>query len=284
MIAFFNGQYLAKEDIAVSPDDRGFLFADGLYEVVLCLAGRPFCLRDHLERLEKGAAQLRFSATGFGWLEEVVIELLQKNDLQGSDALVYMQVTRGAAPRSHPFPAGDTPLTVYVSVRPFDQEPARKARQQGVAAITVADQRWARCDIKSLALTANILASQQAAEAGAFEAILVRDGVLIEGSHSNFAGVRNGELVTFPASNLILNGVTRQQTLAVAASLDIPVALQPVFADELQEYDELMLLATTMKITPVVRLDEQVIGDGAPGPVVRRLQQGFRSFEVPGYE
>ncbi len=280
MIAFFNGQYLAKEDISISPDDRGFLFADGLYEVVLCLQGKPFCLRDHLERLERGALQLRFASAQFGWLQEVVAELLRQNELERSDALVYMQVTRGAAPRTHAFPAGDTPLTVYVTARPFDQEPARKARQQGVTAITVADQRWARCDMKSLALTANILASQQAAEAGAFEAIFVRDGVLIEGSHSNFAGVRNGELVTFPACNLILDGVTRQQTLAVASSLGIPVALRPVFVEDLREHDELMLLATTMKVTPVIKLDGKVIGDGIPGPVVRRLQQGFRSIEA----
>ncbi len=280
MIAFFNGQYLAKENIAVSPDDRGFLFADGLYEVVLCLQGKPFCLDDHIERLERGAAQLRFPSTAFDWLKGVVEELLRQNELHHLDTVVYIQATRGAAPRTHTFPAADTPLSVYVTVRPFDQQPARKARQEGIAAITVADQRWARCDIKSLGLTANILACQQAQDAGAVEAVFVRDGVLVEGSHSNFAGVRHGKLVTFPACNFILDGVTRQQTLAVADSLGIPVALEPIFLRDLKEYDELMVLATTMKITPVVTLDGQSIGDGRPGPVVRRLQQGFRSLEA----
>ncbi len=280
MIAFFNGQYLPREEIFISPDDRGFLFADGLYEVVLCVQGKPFCLQDHIERLERGAVQLHFPVSEFMWLHEVVAELLQKNRLENSDAVVYMQITRGAAPRNHPFPSTKTPLTTYVFVRPFDQTPAEEARKRGIAAITVADQRWARCDLKTIGLTANILANQQAVEAGVGEAIFVRDGVLLEGSHSNFAGVRNGTLVTFPACHRILDGVTRQQTLAIASSLKIPVAFEPVFADDLESYDEFMVLATTMKVTPIVRLDGQDIGDGVPGEVVRRLQKEFLALEA----
>ncbi len=280
MIAFFNGEYLPKEEISISPDDRGFLFADGLYEVVLCVKGKPFCLQEHLKRLGKGAMQLRFPSADFMWLEEVVQELLQKHRLERSDAVVYMQLTRGAAPRNHPFPAKETPLTVYLFVRPFDQTEAEAARQRGIAAITVADQRWARCDLKSIGLTANILANQQAMEAGVGEAIFMRDGILLEGSHSNFAGVRDGKLVTFPACHRILDGVTRQQTLALASSLGIEVALEPIFINDLGSYDELMVLATTMKITPVVQLDGRQIGDGTPGSVVRHLQEGFRSLEL----
>lgn len=279
MIAFFNGGYLEKEEIVISPDDRGFLFADGLYEVILCQKGRPFYLKEHLARLSYGAEQLRFPSTEFDWLEEVAFELLCRNSLEESDATLYIQISRGAAPRTHAFPAADTPLTVYIVARPFDSAGARAGREDGIRAITVADQRWARCDIKTVSLTANILANQQAVEAGVKEAIFVRDGILIEGSHSNFVGVCRGELVTYPACNFILNGITRQVTLSLAASLGIPVSLRPVFEKDIEKYEELMVLATTMKVTPVVELDGRKIGDGKPGEVVRRLQKGFRAVE-----
>lgn len=278
MIVYFNGQYLPQKEVVISPDDRGFLFADGLYEVVLYEKGKPFHLQRHLLRLNNGAYHLRFSSTDFCWLEEVVQELLRRNNLEGADATIYIQVTRGVAPRLHAFPAPETPLTVYAIARPFDSTEARAARKNGVFAITVADQRWARCDLKTIALTANVLANQEAAKAGAKEAIFVKDGVLIEGSHSNFAGVCNGELVTYPACNNILSGITRDVTLLLAASLGIPVALRPIFQKDLSQYDELMMLATTAKVTPIVKLDDTMIGAGVPGPVVRRLQEGFRSL------
>jgi D-alanine transaminase len=273
MIAYFNGKYLPKGQIAISPDDRGFLFADGLYEVVRSYDGRLFQMAAHLERLARGARHLRLDADGYGDLGEVCRQLLAQNDLTAGGALVYIQVTRGAPPvRAHHFPAEETPLTVYATVRAF--EPNTVTHADGLAVALLPDQRWARCDMKTVGLTANALAAQQAHEMGAAEALLVRDGCVMEGSHSSFLVVEDGTVMAPPLTNYILDSISRQVVASICTQENIPFAARPIYQSHLTAADELMLAGTTLEVTPIT----EVIGierQWAPGPVTRRLQEAF---------
>ncbi|MEH0023114.1 MAG: aminotransferase class IV [Desulfobacter sp.] len=289
MIAYFNGAFLPKEEIHISPDDRGFLFADGLYEVIRVYNGRLFMADDHIARLNYGATHLNLKEQEFSRLKQVAVQLLEKNGLnnennelndgltKGSsgDATVYIQVTRGEAPRGHAFPTPSPAPTVFASAAPFDPEKSRPGRENGVSVILVPDQRWARCDMKAVGLTANVLANQQAVEKGAKEALFVRDGVVLEGTHSNFMAVIDGCLVTAPASNYILHGITRKLVLALAEAREIPARQAPVFCTDLPRISEAFITGTTTEITPVTAIDGTAVGTGAPGPVTRALQEAF---------
>ena len=279
MIVYFNGQYTAKEDVRVSPDDRGFTFGDGAYEVIRAYGGRLFRGEDHVGRLARSLGELRIEAPvlrGPGGIAQVAAELIERNGLAGGDAAVYVQVTRGVAPRKHAFPPPGTPPTVYLAASPF--QPAPDAWQNGVGVILVPDIRWARCDIKAVALLPSVLASQQAAERGAEEAVFVRDGLITEGAHTNVCAVLDGVLVTHPATNLILDGITRRVVLGLCAGLGIPTGEEPIPADDLLAAAEVMILGTTTEIKPVVRVDGRQVADGRPGPVTRRLQAAFRAL------
>ncbi len=273
MIAYWNTTYVDKESVCISPDDRGFLFADGLYEVIRSYGGRLFRTPPHLERLGYGAVHLRLPTTDFGYLSEVAVELLRRNKLEQSDALIYFQVTRGAAKRSHAFPVPQPPLTVYGVANAFDAGPALKNMETGINAITVADQRWSRCDLKTTGLTANILANQMARDAGAQEAILVRDGVLLEGTHSNFMAVFGDTLVTAPASNYILSGITRMTLLELCAEQGVKTEVRPVFAKDMHQATEALIMGTTVEVTPICQIDGKPVGSGQPGPMARLLQE-----------
>lgn len=273
MIGYLNGRFLREEDIRISPEDRGFLFADALYEVVRTYEGRLFETQAHWARLSYGAKALRFNRTDFGDLTGVAETLLRENGLTRGDATVYVQVTRGQAPRSHTFPPRDTPLTVYASARPFSP---KSFASDGVSVILVSDQRWARCDIKTVGLTANVLAQQQAADQGAYEALFVRDGAVLEGTHTNLFTVFNGTVVTPPRTNYILGGITRQVILGLCKELSIPVEESPVFESRLLEAEEIMVAGTTTEITPVVRVNGQKLRSGEPGKIARRLWKALR--------
>ncbi len=275
MIAYLNGVYLAKDEIQISPDDRGFLFADGLYEVVRGYRGRLFRLSDHLARLNYGARHLRLGQHDFSCLAAVARELISRNQLEDQEITVYFQVTRGAAPRAHAFPAAATPLTVYAAASLYHDQKMQEARQEGIRAITAPDIRWAHCDLKTTALTANVLANQQAKEAGAGEAIFMRDGVLLEGTHSNFMAVIDNTIVTAPLNNYILGGITRKVVLEICREKQIALEERPIFAIEIQNATELMVVGTITEVLPVIQLDSLTIGDGTPGPVARRLQEEF---------
>lgn len=273
-LAYYNGRYLPKQDITISPDDRGFLFADGVYDVVLAYSGEFLRFDEHLRRMQRGLRELRFPAVELDGLRDVAATLIRENGLHEIDAKVYMQVTRGAAPRSHAFPAGDVPPTVYATASPFHLH--QDAWEHGARALLVPDNRWAHCDIKSIALLPNTLAFQQAREAGAHEAVFVRDGAITEGAHTNFCAVFDDTLVTAPLSNYILSGITRQIVLELCETAGIPAQEFPVFERDVWQADECMIVGTTTEITPVVRINEQIIGDGTPGPVTQTLQQAFR--------
>ncbi|HEX7090702.1 MAG TPA: D-amino-acid transaminase [Longimicrobiales bacterium] len=275
MLVYLNGAYVPQGEARVSVEDRGFLFADGVYEVIRVYEGHPFLLEAHLERLRQGLRALRIDDPGTAGLQAVAERLLDENGLRSGDATIYIQVTRGAAPRAHAFPPAGTRPTLYVAAKRFRPHPPEYARD-GVAAITYPDTRWSRCDIKSVSLLANVLANQAAKDAGGFEALFVRDGIVIEGSHSNFFAVRDGTLVTYPACNYILAGITRQRVMELAAALGIPVAEGPIPVEALSDTTELFLSGTTTEILPVTRVDGRAIADGRPGPITQRLQRAFR--------
>nr|PZN45859.1 MAG: D-amino acid aminotransferase [Bacillota bacterium] len=274
-MVYLSGRFLPYGQAAVPVEDRGFLFGDGIYEVFRVYRGRPFRFQDHLERLTRSAREIRLDLPDLDWAA-ITGELLERNGLKGGDATVYLQVTRGAAaPRTHWFPPPGTPATVLMlarPARPVDPELV----ESGATAITHPDERWGRCDIKSINLLPNVLAKQRAVEAGAHEALFVRDGVVLEGASSNLFAVLDGRLVTYPRGPRILAGVTRGVVLELARELGIPVVEGPILVSDLDRATELFITSTTAEILPVVRVDGRPIGDGRPGPVTRALYTAFR--------
>lgn len=271
-LVYFNGTYLPKSEVRISPDDRGFLFADGIYEVVRMYDGVAFGMQDHVDRLASGMAAIGIRGVDASVMADVCVELTRRNDLVGRDAVVYIQVTRGEAPRTHHFPDPPVPPTVYANAWAFTQttDPAI-----GVAVVTAPDHRWTRCDIKSVALLPNCMAAQQAAAAGAYEAVLVRDGMALEGTRSSLFGVLRGEVRTAPESNYILPSITRAVALDLCRAEGIPVAERPMTLAEFAAADELFLAGTTTEIMPIVSVDGAPVGNGQPGPVVTRLALAF---------
>ena len=273
-IAFHNGAFLPKADVRISPEDRGFLFADGVYEVARAYAGRFFELDAHLARLRDGLAALEIRGADLGRLPKVFAELLDRNGLGHQDTLVYLQITRGVAPRTHYFPDPPVAPTVYADCRAF-QPKADPA--VGVAVITVPDTRWARCDIKTVGLLANSLANQRARTAGAMEAVFVRDGVALEARASSFFAVIDGEVRTAPCSNYILPSISRRVALELCAEAGQPHRETPVFHHELGRATELFLAGTTLEIMPIVQVDGAPVAGGRPGPVAMGLGKRFRA-------
>ena len=275
MIVYLNGAFMPKDEVRISPDDRGFLFADGAYEVVRAYNGRLFRLSDHLLRFQRSLREIRIDPPEIDDLTAIAHELVERNDLRTGDATVYLQATRGAAPRKHVFPPAGTPPTLYATASPF--YPAADRWENGVAVILVPDIRWTRCDVKSIALLPNVLASQQAREQGAAEAVWVRDGFVTEGAHTNFCALLGSTLVTHPADRHVLNGVTRRLVLELCSGLGIPTREERIAVSDLGSAAEMMLVGTTVEIQPIVQVDAWSVGDSLPGPITRRLQAAFRA-------
>jgi len=271
-IVFWGGAYIPKSAVAISPDDRGFLFGDGVYDVIRAADGRLFRAEDHVERLRDNAAALALDDSGLD-VVAVARELLRRNDLERGDATVYVQLTRGVAPRRHAFPEPPPPPSVFVAAQAFERRHAWLER--GIRMITVPDVRWGRCDIKTICLLPNVLAAERAKKAGADEALFVRDGIALEGAHTSFFAVIDGSLVTAPLSNRILPGVTRRVVLGLASGLGIPTAEAPIKAAELPRAAEAFVTGTTTDVSPVIAIDGGPIGSGKPGPVTRALQQAL---------
>lgn len=274
MIVYYNGRYLNKSEVCISPDDRGFLFGDGTYEVVRIYQGRLFHMEEHLNRLARSLQEVQIRMKDLMSLSETGQILIQKNGLGQSDAMLYVQITRGVAPRSHRFPP-DISSTLYMEIT--KRERPLRALGQGVAVILAPDRRWGRCDIKSIALLANVLASQEAAAQDAHETVFIRNNVLTEGTHTNFCAVFKGVVHTHPADCHILDGITRDLVLCLCRENNIPVAEVPVRADRIGEMDEAFILGTTTEIMPVILIDGNPVGSGGPGPVTRKLQTAFEN-------
>ena len=273
MISFFNGQFIQQKDIAISPNDRGFLMGDGVYEVIRSYNGQLFELDAHIERLENGAKALQFNVSTFRELKEIAHQLILKNNFYQQDATIYIQVTRGVAKRSHQYPPSGTPLTIYATAQQFT--PKINNIEKGISAKLFPDVRWSRCNIKSINLVANSMAHQQSIDSDAQEAIFIRNGYLTEGAHTNVLLVKNNTIITPPATHFILAGITRKVVLSICHIHNIPVEERSASEEELFTSDELMVVGTTVEITPVIKLNNQPIGDEKPGTMTKKLQVLF---------
>ncbi|MBX7118653.1 MAG: D-amino acid aminotransferase [Gemmatimonadaceae bacterium] len=272
---YLNGRHLPKEQALIPVEDRGFIFGDGIYEVVRVVEGRIFAWDAHAARMANGLAGLRIDATGAdsATLRAACERLIADNGLAGGEATVYLQVSRGAAPRTHHFPPAGTPTTVYAAASPFKVNPA--LRTQGARAITQPDIRWARCDLKTVNLLGPVLARQAAVEQGAYEALLHRDGMLTEGAATNAFFVLDGVLRTYPLSHYILPGITRQVIMDVLGAIGIGCDERPVPLVDLPRVSEVFVCGTTTDVTPVVAVDGRAVGAGTPGPVTLRIKEAF---------
>jgi len=269
---YLNGEYLALRDARISPLDRGFLFSDSVYEVLPVFGGRMFLFREHFDRLAHSLREIRLDNphTHAEW-HDILEQLIARNG--SSDCYVYLQVSRGMEyGRNHAFPAVVEP-TVFAMASPLPVFTDAQ-RADGLSAITVEEFRWGRCDIKSTALLANVLMKQQAADAGASEAIIVRDGEVLEGSSTSVFVVKNGVLATPPNSHSILPGTTRDAALSLAANV-MPTEIRSVSLGELRAADEVWISAATRDVLPVTRVDDAPIGSGRPGPVWQRMADSF---------
>jgi D-alanine transaminase len=273
-IVYLNGEYLPKEEAKISPDDRGFLLGDGLYEVTPFYEGVPFGFDGHLARLLRGLCFMRINFD-VSVLEEMHRTLLAKNGLDTAErSMVYMQITRGAAPRTHYFPEGDVQPTLYAFAKAWSR-PDDERWDRGFSAATVPDRRWSRVDIKTICLLPNAIAFQDAKEKGFDDAILVRDGIAIEGAHQNFWAVFGDTAVTHPTTNHILPGITRAVVLEEGRKAGIKCEERPIQVEDLQHADEAFFTGTTGEVRPVVNIDGRPVGTGAVGPVTRRLSDLF---------
>jgi D-alanine transaminase len=280
-LVYLNGDYLPKEGAVVSVNDRGFLFGDGIYEVTAIYYGRLFRWDRHLARIRRGLASLRIDFDPSG-LEDVHNRLVEENDLAGAQvSYVYAQITRGAAERTHKFPP-DPPLpTVYLFSGEYHRPP-REEWEQGFRSVTVHDQRWARRDLKTIQLLANVLGAQTAVDEGADEIVFVHEGMAIEGSHNNFFMVFGDTLVTHPLSNQILPGITREAVFDMAGDLGFEVQERLVPVAEMFQADEAFHTGTLSEVKPCVEVDGRPIGNGKVGPVTRALFDAFLELTGSG--
>jgi D-alanine transaminase len=276
-ICYLNGAELPLEEARISPLDRGFLYSDGAYELMPIYAGRPFRFQAHRERMTRslGELQMRDPHTHEEW-REILGKLVAHNG--GVDQYVYWQVTRGAERGRNHAPLPDIPRTVFAFCAPLPiASPAVLAG--GVKCVTTDDTRWARCDIKSVSLLANILLRQLSIDAGAAETILLRDGSLMEASSSSVHVVIGGEIRTPPRSHKILPGTTRGVMEEMASRVGIPIRSTAVSEAELRAADEVWISSSTREVQPVTTLDEQPVGSGKPGPVWRRVYDELQSYK-----
>lgn len=270
---YLNGSFVPITEAKVSVLDRGFIFGDGIYEVVPSYGGRLFRWDEHLARLKRSLAKVRISnpLDDAGWTQ-LVNEMVRRHSW--SDQFIYLQITRGVARRDHAFPANVSP-TVFAMSSEFVPVPAAQ-RTQGVAAISIADERWLHCDIKSTSLLGNVLARQAAVDAGALEVVMFRDGMLTEGSASNWWVVRNGTVAGPPRDNLILEGIRVGLMSELCAAERLPLDVRRIAREEVFAADELLISSATKELLPVTKLDGKPVGSGKPGPVYARLFAAYQ--------
>lgn len=272
-IAFVNGKWSSISAAKVSVEDRGFQFGDGIYELIRTYQGEVFHLDEHLSRLEASAKEIEIALPYTGSQLEKIIRLgCRKSGF--TDVKIYIQVTRGAAPRLHSFPKKVKP-TVVMTFREFEPL-ALKLREEGVAIISTPDIRWARCNVKSLNLLPNVMGREQALRAGAFEAIFIRDGKVMEGAGSNLFAVLGKKIITPPAGPYILSGITREVVLRIGKENGLEMVERELKLSQLSSADELFLTGTTVEILPVVRLDGKPIATGRPGEKTEFLCRAFQ--------
>lgn len=275
-IVYLNSQFLPIEEAHVPVLDRGFIFGDGVYEVIPVYSRHPFRLREHLERLQQSLSGIRLENPHTqGQWEALVIDLIERNDLQ--DQSVYLQVTRGPAPRDQAFPKQVVP-TVFLMCMELITPPGELV-EHGASAVSTSDIRWDRCDLKVVSLLPNVLLRQMSADVGAAETIMFRDGILTEGSASNIFAVENGVILAPPKDNHVLPGITYDVVLELAAAEGIPVEFGHFEEARIRRADELWCTSSTKEILAIVELDGQPVANGKPGPIFRRMYQLYQAYK-----
>lgn len=275
-IVYLNGEFMPLENARVPVLDRGFIFGDGVYEVIPVYSRHPFRLPEHLARFERSHQAIRIPnpLSDVEWTR-LTQDLIARN--AGDDQSIYLQVTRGVARRDHAFPK-DTKPTVFGMSYPLST-PADEVVESGIAAITTVDYRWLKCDVKSTSLLGNCLLRQAAADAGAVEVVMFRDGVLTEGSSSNVFVVKNGVILATPKNNLVLPGITYDVVIELAQANGLPLEVRAISQAEVADADEIWVTSSTKEVLAVTALDDKPVGSGKPGAVFRRMHQLYQDFK-----
>ncbi len=276
MMIYLNGKFLPIEQAYIPVLDRGFIFGDGVYEVIPVYSRKAFRLEHHLARLQDSLNGIRLSNpyTNDQWCR-LITQLIDYHD--SDDQYIYLHITRGVAKRDHAFPV-NIPPTIFMMSNAL-LTPPKELLQKGVLAITAEDNRWGRCDIKAISLLPNVLLRQLAVDAGATETILLRDGFLTEGAASNIFIVKENKLLAPPKSHLMLPGITYDVVLELVETHTLPYEVRPVAEQELQSANEILLTSSTKEIMPIVSLDGKLIGDGRPGPFFYKLNQLYQRYK-----
>ena len=283
MTIYLNGQYMPIEEAKISVLDRGFIFGDGVYEVIPVYSRKAFRLTEHLRRLRHSLDGIKLANphSDNGWTG-IINELIARNEAQ--DQYLYLHITRGVAKRDHAFPSPPVKPTVFMMSNPLTTPPA-DLLHSGVACITAPDNRWLRCDIKAISLLPNVLLRQMAVDAGCAETILIRAGsktegaFMTEGSASNIFVVKDGKLLAPPKDNLMLPGITYDVILEIAAANGIPHEVRKIAVTEVVAADELLLTSSTKEVLAITQLDGKPVGSGKPGPMFARLHSLYQDFK-----
>ncbi len=278
MTIYLNGEFMPIAEAKVSVLDRGFIFGDGVYEVIPVYSRKAFRLPEHLRRLQHSLDGIKLPNphSDAEWTR-IVEELVARNE--GEDQYLYLHITRGVAKRDHAFPAPPVPPTVFVMTSPLPTPPA-ELLASGIGCVTAEDNRWLRCDIKSIALLPNVLLRQKAVEAGCAETILIRnDEFMTEGAASNIFVVKDGKLLAPPKDNLMLPGITYDVILEIAEANGIPYEVRRVMKEELFSADELLLTSSTKEVLAITHVDGKPVGSGKPGAMFARLHQLYQDFK-----
>jgi len=278
MTIYLNGQFMPITEAKVSVLDRGFIFGDGIYEVIPVYSLRPFRLAEHLSRLSHSLASVEIENphSDAEWTN-IIVELITRNAQQ--DQYIYLHITRGVAERDHPFPNPPVAPTVFMMSKAL-KNPAPSVLQSGVSAITTADTRWLRCDIKAISLLPNVLLRQMAVDAGCAETIMIRDNeFMTEGSASNIFVIKDGVVLAPPKDHFLLPGITYDVILELAEANNIPYQVRKILRDEIFSADELLLTSSTKEVLAVTLLDGEPVGTGKPGPMFAKFHELYQIFK-----
>ena len=262
---FINGEFLNQEDAKVSYEDRGYVFGDGIYEYIRAYNGKLFTVTEHFERFLRSASEIQID---LGYTVEELTDIVNGG--------IYIQATRGVAPRNHSFPTPEVKPVIMAFAKSYDRP--YDDFENGINTVTVEDIRWLRCDIKSLNLLGNVLAKEYAVKYNATEAIQHREETVTEGASSNVYAIKDGEIYTHPVNNYILNGITRKVIKWVAEDYNIPFNEETFTVDFLKNADEVIVSSTSAEVTPVVKIDGEIVNDGKVGPITKKLQEGFEKY------
>lgn len=276
MIIYFNEKYLPLDEVKISPYDRGFHYADGVYETLRSYNGKLFRFESHMRRLKYSLNELNIVFNNLKEFEFISLKLAEMNNIIPEDFSVYIQITRGVQfPRKHNYENNLTP-TVFVSVSNLKDN--SELLEKGVKVILEEDIRWTRCDVKSISILPSTLAKTKAVNLDAYEAIFYRDGKIMEGSHTNFFAVKDGVVYTAPLSNYILEGITREVVIELCVENKIKVIEDYIWVDKLKTFDEFFVTGTKTEITPVGQINDWIVKSGAPGKLTKLIQKYFREY------